>query len=290
MLCSASISLDPFPFGGGVTLVDTLSCPSSTAPTVITAGPLQSVHQLGRGIFHTIDGALQHSSDTDPSDETLELEALCDTINGREVASTRLQSERDQNQSTNTNTTVRCSLSVQGKLLAVSVVEKKDHVDRKELLEAYVRVSTRAARRSLSGDDGSGDGSGGSRSLSDGCSSSSSAGSSSVVDQEAARKEVEERHGGSSLSDSSSSSVVDHEVINQEAARKEAEERHVLKREIYGHGQGQGQGQGQGEGSPAAGEEKGGGGKDGHDDPDVNDGEHASVTEWRSFLVKIATM
>eukprot|EP00605_Chrysophyceae_sp_TOSAG23-4_P000154 GSChrysophyteH1.ASY1.ANO1.177.1 assembled CDS len=64
MLCSPRgphVVLDPFPFGGGVTLVDSLSCDvhsssennvqSHSFPMVLTSGNLQSVHRLGNGIL-----------------------------------------------------------------------------------------------------------------------------------------------------------------------------------------------------------------------------------------------
>ena len=49
IICGADVTLDPFPFGGGVTLTDSLSCPLKPVPYV-TSGYLQTVHNLGVGI------------------------------------------------------------------------------------------------------------------------------------------------------------------------------------------------------------------------------------------------
>ena len=49
IICGVDVTLDPFPFGGGVTLADSLSCPLKPVPYV-TSGYLQSVHNLGVGI------------------------------------------------------------------------------------------------------------------------------------------------------------------------------------------------------------------------------------------------
>jgi hypothetical protein len=75
LICGCDVTLDPFPFGGGVTLVDSLSCGlfpiqgqnSSTAHPVpfVTSPQLQSVLQLGVGIERslvTMMQAMNHSS------------------------------------------------------------------------------------------------------------------------------------------------------------------------------------------------------------------------------------
>ena len=48
VLCSMSVNLDPFPFGGGVTLTDSLQC----GVPYVTIPSMQSVHKLGAGIAH----------------------------------------------------------------------------------------------------------------------------------------------------------------------------------------------------------------------------------------------
>jgi hypothetical protein len=48
------VTLDPFPFGGGVTLVDSLSCEEPVP--FVTAAALQTVHRLGAGFV----AALSH--------------------------------------------------------------------------------------------------------------------------------------------------------------------------------------------------------------------------------------
>jgi len=57
LVCGCDVTLDPFPFGGGVTLVDSLSCPwtshSSSVPFV-TSAHLQSVLRLGSGMEYNI--------------------------------------------------------------------------------------------------------------------------------------------------------------------------------------------------------------------------------------------
>ena len=63
-VCAAHVALDPFPFGGGVTLSDALRCPVTLthgtadvvasryhAVPVVTAPQLQTVHRLGQGIL-----------------------------------------------------------------------------------------------------------------------------------------------------------------------------------------------------------------------------------------------
>ena len=55
LLCALDVSLDPFPFGGGVTLCDSFggSCANargSCGIPFITSGELQSVHRIGVGL------------------------------------------------------------------------------------------------------------------------------------------------------------------------------------------------------------------------------------------------
>ena len=55
LLCALDVSLDPFPFGGGVTLCDSFggSCANargSCGTPFITSGELQSVHRIGVGL------------------------------------------------------------------------------------------------------------------------------------------------------------------------------------------------------------------------------------------------
>jgi len=114
LLCDYSdIVLDPFPFGGGVTLVDALSCPrqsvynsigkdgvrsgskfapadtdthdtmySKNTAVVITSGALQTVHQLGSGISQRL-GVLFNSSINGSSDMYHKKYTCCHTINGK---------------------------------------------------------------------------------------------------------------------------------------------------------------------------------------------------------------
>jgi len=46
LVCTAHVTLDPFPFGGGVTLTDSIAC----RVPFVTLGELQSVHAIGRGM------------------------------------------------------------------------------------------------------------------------------------------------------------------------------------------------------------------------------------------------
>ncbi|CAM9256412.1 unnamed protein product, partial [Choristocarpus tenellus] len=48
--CQAAVVLDPFPFGGGVTMLESLGC----GTPVVTAPSLQSVHQLAAGMLAII--------------------------------------------------------------------------------------------------------------------------------------------------------------------------------------------------------------------------------------------
>lgn len=55
LLCALDVSLDPFPFGGGVTLCDSFggSCSNSRGSCgipFVTSGELQSVHRIGVGL------------------------------------------------------------------------------------------------------------------------------------------------------------------------------------------------------------------------------------------------
>ena len=104
LLCELSdVVLDPFPFGGGVTLVDALTCSRkaqqlrSSGPTqpdravIITSGSLQSVHQLGSGIATRLGKLNVEGDDTSGIDiklasgmKAFALSAVskcCDTIN-----------------------------------------------------------------------------------------------------------------------------------------------------------------------------------------------------------------
>ena len=51
VLCSMSVNLDPFPFGGGVTLTDSMFC----GVPFVTIPSLQSVHKLGAGIANRLN-------------------------------------------------------------------------------------------------------------------------------------------------------------------------------------------------------------------------------------------
>lgn len=52
VVCALDVVLDPFPFGGGLTLVDAVSCPDPVP--FVTAGGLQTVHMLGQGIARAL--------------------------------------------------------------------------------------------------------------------------------------------------------------------------------------------------------------------------------------------
>ena len=59
VVCSLHVTLDPFPFGGGLTLVDGLSCPEPVP--FVTVSALQSVHRLGAGFVAALAReGLQH--------------------------------------------------------------------------------------------------------------------------------------------------------------------------------------------------------------------------------------
>ena len=54
VICNiADVNLDPFPFGGGITMTDSLLCTDQLVP-IVSNGYLQSVHQLGRGINYRL--------------------------------------------------------------------------------------------------------------------------------------------------------------------------------------------------------------------------------------------
>jgi hypothetical protein len=50
LLCGVDVSLDPFPFGGGVTLCDAVSGGCDSPVPFVTSGALQSVHRIGSGL------------------------------------------------------------------------------------------------------------------------------------------------------------------------------------------------------------------------------------------------
>jgi hypothetical protein len=90
LLCSLGSShviLDPYPFGGGVTVVDGLSCTeqeheelydSIIPPVVVTSGGLQTVHRLGNGIMRTLGEAVHQSAESMVFSEVYQ---CCNTIN-----------------------------------------------------------------------------------------------------------------------------------------------------------------------------------------------------------------
>lgn len=70
VLCKLHVSVDPFPFGGGVTLCDALACgcggsmaggnrfEESGYPTpFVSVGDVQTVHRIGSGILSAVDDA-----------------------------------------------------------------------------------------------------------------------------------------------------------------------------------------------------------------------------------------
>lgn len=62
LLCALDVSLDPFPFGGGVTLCDSFggSCANATGSCgipFITSGELQSVHRIGVGLVKAFNSS-----------------------------------------------------------------------------------------------------------------------------------------------------------------------------------------------------------------------------------------
>jgi hypothetical protein len=61
LLCGMDVSLDPFPFGGGVTLSDSSggSCGRYGARNVpfVTCSSLQSVHRIGAGLVHAFNSS-----------------------------------------------------------------------------------------------------------------------------------------------------------------------------------------------------------------------------------------
>lgn len=62
LLCAMDVTLDTFPFGGGVTLSDALYGCAKTVVPFVTAGQLQSVHQIGHGMALRLnDSAIAHA-------------------------------------------------------------------------------------------------------------------------------------------------------------------------------------------------------------------------------------
>jgi hypothetical protein len=55
LLCGVDVSLDPFPFGGGVTLCDAVSGGCVSPVPFVTSGALQSVHRIGSGLARTFN-------------------------------------------------------------------------------------------------------------------------------------------------------------------------------------------------------------------------------------------
>ena len=72
LLCGLDVSLDPFPFGGGVTLCDSTagSCASAigtyarSGVAFVTSGELQSVHRIGLGLSKAINSTTSSIADT----------------------------------------------------------------------------------------------------------------------------------------------------------------------------------------------------------------------------------
>jgi hypothetical protein len=62
LLCSVDVALDTFPFGGGVTLSDAIGGYCRPVVPFVTAGPLQSVHQIGAGIAAKVN-ELRYTTD-----------------------------------------------------------------------------------------------------------------------------------------------------------------------------------------------------------------------------------
>eukprot|EP01034_Spumella_vulgaris_P021386 gene21386-27416_t len=63
LLCGVDVSLDPFPFGGGVTLCDAVSGGCDWSVPFVTSGALQSVHRIGSGLADVFnDSSVAHSS------------------------------------------------------------------------------------------------------------------------------------------------------------------------------------------------------------------------------------
>jgi hypothetical protein len=65
LLCTMDVTLDTFPFGGGVTLSDALHGCSPAVPFV-TQGALQTVHQIGAGIASRLE---KETTDNHPPSE-----------------------------------------------------------------------------------------------------------------------------------------------------------------------------------------------------------------------------
>ena len=72
VVCSLHVTLDPFPFGGGLTLVDGLSCPEPVP--FVTVSALQSVHRIGAGFVAAL-AREQQGDETHPCTFPLGLDA-----------------------------------------------------------------------------------------------------------------------------------------------------------------------------------------------------------------------
>lgn len=87
LLCALDVSLDPFPFGGGVTLCDSFggSCASSRGSCgvpFVTSGELQSVHRIGVGLAKAFN-ATHSASNSDKSYLLLNQKTPADSLTER---------------------------------------------------------------------------------------------------------------------------------------------------------------------------------------------------------------
>ena len=62
VICGGDVTLDPFPFGGGVTLTDSLAC--LIPVPFVTSAALQTVHALGRGFAKSMGLPIADSFDS----------------------------------------------------------------------------------------------------------------------------------------------------------------------------------------------------------------------------------